>query len=68
VTVERTGVPNQTAEYAAGGGWLSQSAPALFFGLGSGPRKGVVTVRWPDDRSWVQSFDETKLTLTAPAK
>jgi hypothetical protein len=68
VKMERAGVAAQVAEYAAGGGWLSQNVPALFFGLGDGPRKGVVSVRWPDGRSWVQSFDETKLILTAPSK
>lgn len=68
VKVERTGAPNQVAEYAAGGGWLSQNVPALFFGLGSGMRKGVVTVRWPNGRLWMQSFDENRLVVTAPAK
>ena len=68
VMIERTGEPSQRAEYACGGGWLSQNAPALFFGLGKGVRKGVVTVRWPDGRLWMQSFDENRLTITAPAK
>jgi hypothetical protein len=68
VKVERTGTADQVAEYAAGGGWLSQNVPSLFFGLGKGPLKGAVTVRWPDGRTWVQSFDESRLTMTAPAK
>ena len=68
VKVERTGQPMQTAEYSAGGGWLSQSAPCLFFGLGSGPTTGVVTLRWPDGRLWTESFNESKLTLNAPSR
>ncbi len=67
VMIERTGERTQHAEYACGGGWLSQNAPSLFFGLGKGTRKGVVTVRWPGGRLWVQSFDENRLSVTAPA-
>jgi hypothetical protein len=68
VKIERAGAPAQIAEYAAGGGWLSQNVPSLFFGLGDGPQKGVINVRWPDGRMWMQSFDETRLTVTAPPK
>jgi enediyne biosynthesis protein E4 len=66
--VERTGSPDIVAEYAAGAGWLSQNVPTLFFGLGGGAHQGVVSVRWPDGRVWMQSFDENRLTVTAPAR
>jgi ASPIC and UnbV len=65
VRVERAGVPPMVAEYAAGGGWLSQSVPALFFGLGKGPRDGVVTVTWPGGTAWSQSFTENNLIIKA---
>ena len=68
IMVERTGKPTQHAEYAAGSGWLSQSAPAFFIGLGRGDTKGVLTVRWPDGSVWMQSFDENRLSFDAPAK
>jgi enediyne biosynthesis protein E4 len=68
VKIERGNSPALHAEYAAGGGWLSQSVPALFFGLGSGPRDGVITVRWSDGSTWVQTFDEKNLTFKVPTR
>ena len=39
----------QTAEVHAGSGYLSQSAPDLFFGLGTDGGAGArLEVRWPD--------------------
>ncbi|MCP5116852.1 MAG: CRTAC1 family protein [bacterium] len=37
----------RSAEVYAGGGYLSQSAPALFFGLGTGGVVSKIEVRWP---------------------
>jgi enediyne biosynthesis protein E4 len=68
VKVERGQSPAIIADYCAGGGWLSQSVPAIFVGLGQGPRDGVVSVRWSDGTSWVQTFDEKNLTLKVPAR
>ena len=50
LTLEVPGLPPQTCELAAGGGYLSQSAPVAWFGLGSGDtvEDAVVRVRWPD--------------------
>lgn len=50
VTVEVPGLPLQTAEVAAGSGYLTQATPELFFGWGAAD-PGVtakVKVRWPD--------------------
>ncbi len=46
VTVHLKGGAMQTAEVYAGGGYLSQSAPVLAFGVGGGELKAV-EVRWP---------------------
>jgi enediyne biosynthesis protein E4 len=48
VTVEVNGLPPQTAEVQAGGGYLSQSVPELFFGAGPSKRIDRIVVRWPD--------------------
>jgi hypothetical protein len=49
VTAEVNGLPPQTAEVVAGGGYLSQSSATLFFGAGDHLIKELqVTVRWPD--------------------
>jgi hypothetical protein len=52
VRVEVAGLPPQTAEVAAGSGYLSQGVPDLFFGWGrrgeSETDEGSVKVRWPD--------------------
>jgi hypothetical protein len=39
--------PTQTTEVQAGGGYLSQSPPVLFFG-GAGQGHADVEIRWPD--------------------
>jgi hypothetical protein len=41
----------QMQQVAAGGGYLSQSSPRLFFGLGESGAAAVgrIEVRWPDD-------------------
>lgn len=52
VRVEVAGLPPQTAEVAAGSGYLSQSVSDLFFGWGrrgeSDPAEATVKVRWPE--------------------
>lgn len=49
VTVEIPGFPTQTAEYYAGGGWLSQSPAELFFGAPADPDdSATVTIKWAD--------------------
>jgi hypothetical protein len=40
----------QTAEVAAGGGYLSQNSATLYFGLGPGESLKSIEVRWPDGR------------------
>ena len=44
------GQPNQTAEYHAGGGYLSQSAPVLFFSAPNGgpAEAAVLEIHWAD--------------------
>jgi hypothetical protein len=54
VTVEVPGLPLQTAERAAGSGYLTQNGPDLHFGwglAGSDAASAKVTVRWPDGES-----------------
>jgi enediyne biosynthesis protein E4 len=71
VTVEVDGLPKQTAEVAAGSGYLTQNTPELFFGWGAGAKDdatATVTVRWPDgsvSESRVSSGDGPRHTLTA---
>ena len=48
VSVHADGVPRQTAEVYAGGGYLSQSCGVLVFGLGEGGSEPKIVVRWPD--------------------
>jgi len=55
VTVVAQDGKQQTSEVEAGGGYLSQSAPTLFFGLGSSKTAREVLVRWPDGVKSVHS-------------
>jgi len=58
VTLSGAGLPTQTLEVQAGSGYLGQSSPTLFYGLGDtaqasgGGRSGelMLRVRWPDGR------------------
>ena len=51
VTVQLDNRTSQTAEVAAGGGYLSQSTADLYFGLGATNVVDSVVVRWPDGSS-----------------
>ena len=51
VTLELADGSRQTAEIAAGGGYHSQSAAEVFFGLPAGTPPRGLTVRWPDGTS-----------------
>ncbi len=47
VTVRGAGMPDQVAEYHAGGGYLSQSPPTLFFAASTSPgTTAKVSIRW----------------------
>jgi hypothetical protein len=48
VTVRRSDGLMQTAEVAAGGGYLSQQSSVLWFGLGESATISEIVVRWPD--------------------
>ncbi|MCB1229943.1 MAG: VCBS repeat-containing protein [Verrucomicrobiae bacterium] len=50
VTVQVDGLPDQAAEYHAGGGYLSQSPATLFFGVPKkdGGTSAKVIIRWAD--------------------
>ena len=48
VTLTLDSGASQTAEVCAGGSYLSQSSPSLFFGLGKKGRVREINVRWPD--------------------
>ena len=47
ITLERSDGHRQTAEVYAGSGYLSQSSPTCFFGLGTAKVRQLL-VRWPD--------------------
>lgn len=57
--------PSQTAEVTAGSGYLSQSAPQLYFGLGP-PRTGSIQfqVRWPDGTTTDHETKPGQFTIT----
>ncbi|MCA9240572.1 MAG: VCBS repeat-containing protein, partial [Planctomycetales bacterium] len=65
VTVERAGGPRQVFERHCGGGYLSQSSPTLFVGLGDDQQQAVVTVEWPDGakRQLTTPPDATRVTV-----
>ncbi len=48
----------QTSEVFAGGGYLSQSSPTVYFGLGNGTCKEI-EVRWPDGQSSNHTIDNS---------
>ena len=49
ITVTISGFPTQTAEYYAGGGYLSQSPPELFFAAPERPESAAnVRIQWSD--------------------
>jgi hypothetical protein len=66
VTVRAGDLPAQMAELAIGGGYASQPAPLLWFGLGSGKRAGEITVRWSDGTETRQPFAGTRVRLALP--
>ncbi|MFT5108685.1 MAG: hypothetical protein ACI8XO_002292 [Verrucomicrobiales bacterium] len=62
----RITLDGQSAEYYGGSGYLSQSAPVLFF---ASPNKATkLTARWPDGKTTTHEVKAgtTKLTLPAP--
>jgi hypothetical protein len=61
LTLSGSNVPTQTAEVTAGSGYLGQSSPTVFFGLGSasdraGDEPLQLSVRWPDGTTSVHSL------------
>jgi enediyne biosynthesis protein E4 len=69
VTVSHADGSSQSAEVAAGTGYLSQSSPLLFFGFAeNSPPKGI-TVRWPDGRVTQHPWttDQARIVLSQPA-
>ncbi len=66
VTVTTTRGKPQTSEVLAGSGYLSQSSPALSFGLGSASAPTSITVRWPDGntKEYTQGLEDPSITLT----
>ena len=50
ITIELKDGRRRSAEIYAGGGYLSQSVPEVFFGYPDGNEPKKITVRWPDGR------------------
>lgn len=69
VTLHRTDSRKQTAEVAAGGGYLSQQPSTLWFGLGPSGQIASIDVRWPDGQTTrhTPKPNELKVQLTQPA-
>jgi hypothetical protein len=68
VTVVRDDGLRQTAEVAAGGGYLSQQSPTLWFGLGPAAAAESIEVRWPDGKSsrHTPRPDDATITIAQP--
>ena len=60
VRVELTDGSSQTDEVRAGGSYLSQSSPGLFFGLGVGNKVQNIKVRWPDGEETTHQYPSGK--------
>ncbi|CAN5480277.1 VCBS repeat-containing protein [soil metagenome] len=48
LTVSVSGLPDQSTEIHAGGGYLSQSSPTAFFTAPADPHELTIEIRWPD--------------------
>jgi hypothetical protein len=68
VTLVRSDGVRQTAEVQAGGGYLSQQSPALWFGLGETAQISSIEVRWPDGNTTKHTAkpDELSFTIAQP--
>jgi hypothetical protein len=68
VTLVRSDGVRQAAEVQAGGGYLSQQSPTLWFGLGETAQIGSIEVRWPDGKTTRHTPppDELPVTIAQP--
>lgn len=62
------GSPAQTVEVSAGGGYLSQQSPRLFFGLGNETARATLEIRWPDGRASTHEVDAVTRVVVIPSK
>lgn len=68
VTVVWADGRTQTSEIAAGGGYMSQSTSAVFFGYREADPPARLRIRWPDGRTSEHPWHETpRLQINAPA-
>ena len=69
ITVILADARTQTAEVAAGSGYLSQSTPSQFFGYADANPPREIKVRWPDGRISTQAWTmgARKVRISAPA-
>ncbi len=72
VQVELADGTREAGEISAGSGYLSQSAPACFFGYGDGNPPRRITIRWPDGHTttepWVAGMARPQLDFDAGQK
>lgn len=68
ITLRRSDGVAQTAEVAAGGGYLSQQPATQWFGLGETATIDAIEVRWPDGQtsSYKPAANEMTITITQP--
>jgi hypothetical protein len=68
VSLVRSDGLRQTAEVHAGGGYLSQQSPTLWFGLGDRAHISSIDVRWPDGKTTrhAPEPDELSVVISQP--
>jgi hypothetical protein len=68
VSLVRNDGVRQTAEVQAGGGYLSQQSPTLWFGLGETAQIASIEVRWPDGSTTKRTAkpDELSVEIAQP--
>ncbi|MEX2317543.1 MAG: FG-GAP-like repeat-containing protein [Pirellulales bacterium] len=69
ITVRRSDGLSQTAEVAAGGGYLSQQSASQWFGLGESATIESIEVRWPNGQATKHTSppNETTIEISQPA-
>jgi hypothetical protein len=63
ITLRRSDGLSQTAEVAAGGGYLSQQSASQWFGLGEDANIADIVVRWPDGKESKHTVQPNELEI-----
>ena len=65
---ERSGRPSHVAEYHAGGGYLTQNEPVVWFGTAGQPPAGTIKVDWADGTSSTHPVSGPVVVITRPPR